>query len=119
MTESTNPGKKAIFIGIGVVLLGLIAFGVVLAKNRVDFYGNQNNTTDNQEQNDPEISNDQPPAPEHDTQNVAGAEQTSNDVVMPAAGAKDVIGGVVIVTIVTYAVVGHLQSQRKKIYFTN
>lgn len=93
-SEENSPIKTLVFIGVGIVLLGLTVFGVVFAKYRADTYDNKSNEQQvvQQDTASPELSTPvaQQPGESHSAGSVAGSETTpSTTVQMPAAGATD------------------------------
>ena len=120
-SEAKKPVKILIFIGVGIILLALILFGVVWAKNQADKYANKPNETTKQ----------QPPAPEPSHQaetpqnsgGVAGSQTnpasapavspTPSSSSIPAAGPEDTFVVTVSLTLITFFVVRALQARRR------
>lgn len=116
-TEANNPGKRVVFIAVGLILLGLVIFGVVWAKNRADQYA----SADASQQAGTETE----AAPTEETTvvdegEVAGAadQQTHDEEsasaesnVIPAAGARDTLLTTAMLAIVAFSVTKFVQSE--------
>lgn len=90
-SEANGPAKTMIFIGIGVVLLGLTIFGVVFAKYRADTYADQGEQQVAQQDN-PASEPSAPSAEQPAENNTAGSQTTitpSSPTDVPAAGPTD------------------------------
>lgn len=114
-TEANGPTKIMIFIGVGVVLLGLTIFGVIFAKNRADSYANKTSEPVAHQENPPA----QPSSNEQSATNnpdVAGAQTTPSpsisSVSVPAAGPENTVGATLVLAGLTFFATKFVQSRR-------
>ncbi|HSE29920.1 MAG TPA: hypothetical protein VLA77_05030 [Candidatus Saccharimonadales bacterium] len=121
--EANNPGKRVVFIAIGLALLGLVIFGVVWAKNRADEVAANSETSQQTETNTETetVPTEEEPVATQEGE-VAGTEISSSQdseeatttesaTTIPAAGANEVLLNAAIVIIAAFAIAKFVQSE--------
>lgn len=115
-TEANNPGKRVVFIAVGLVLLGLVIFGVVWAKNRADQYasadasqqvGTETETTPTEETT--VVEEGEVAGATDETASEGDAESPTSTI--PAAGATDALLTTAMLAIVAFSVTKFVQSE--------
>lgn len=121
-TEANNPGKRVVFVAIGLALLGLVVFGVVWAKNRADQVASASETT---QEPQGEVQTESEPVVEetgiteghsHSEGEVAGVEvsqsqQPTATSSLPATGPTDILLATAMLGILAFSVTKFVQSE--------
>lgn len=116
-TEANNPGKRVVFIAIGLILLGLVVFGVIWAKNRADQYSaaesSQPTTTETETTSTTEttVVEEGEVAGATDGQDSEEAVSAENTAVIPAAGATDTLLTAAMLAILAFSITKFVQSE--------
>lgn len=119
-SEVNGPARIMIFIGVGVVLLGLTIFGVVFAKNRADTYANKGNDPVAQQENPPvqTTPNEEQTPAGSGSNDIAGAQTStvpSNGVNVPAAGPQNTLVATVALASLAFFATKFVQSRRTRV----
>jgi len=124
-TEANNSNKRVVFIAIGLILLGLVVFGVIWSKNRAEQVANTSETThqtegDTQVEQEPTVSEenmvtDEPQEVQANSEgHVAAAQdvtQASPTTEIPAAGAPNTVLVATLVSILAFTLVKFVRSE--------